>query len=244
MEYKNINFEIKHVDLDTGIIEGYGNVFNVKDLVNDITAPGAFAKSIEAHKQSGTAPVMLWQHDPNKVIGVWTDISEDEKGLKLRGQLVKGIQLADEAMLLLKAKALNGLSIGYRVKDSEYDRTQKATILKEVDLHEVSVVTFPANTSSRIERVKAALNTDELPSIRDVEQCLREMGFSSKSAKTIVKYGYDALINEEKTDEFVTINTEANQTASTDAKSNVQSDTSNGHQDQLKELLDLLNPTR
>ena len=95
---------------DDGTIEGYGSVFNVVDDWGDIIVPGAFAATLAAHKAAGTMPAMLWQHRDAEPIGVWTDMVEDSRGLRVKGRLVLEAPRGKEAHALLKAGALNGLS--------------------------------------------------------------------------------------------------------------------------------------
>lgn len=169
---------------DDGTIEGYGSVFGVRDNWDDIIAKGAFAASLAAHKAAGTMPAMLWQHSSEAPIGVWTDMVEDDKGLYIKGQLVMDTVRGKEAHALLKAGAINGLSIGFMSKQWAYDRDTDVRTLTEVDLWEVSLVTFPANEKARVTNVKAS--PDELATPKDAERILREAGFSKSDATAIV----------------------------------------------------------
>lgn len=179
LDHYDMPVEIKLLD-DTGTIEGYGSIFGQVDSVNDIVAKGAFEDSIRLHKAEGTAPKLLWQHDPSKPCGVWTDFAEDSKGLHLRGKLLTETQLGREAHEYVKAKAVTGLSIGFRTKRYEYQTDSDIRVLTEVDLWEVSLVTFPALRSAGITAVKSALTE------RRVEEILRDVGFSQKQAKAMV----------------------------------------------------------
>lgn len=170
---------------DDGLIEGYGSVFNVVDSYDDIIAKGAFLNSIAEHKAAGTMPAMLWQHDSDKPIGIWTEISEDGKGLKLKGQLALETALGKEAHALLKMGALNGLSIGFMSRKSMYDEMTDVRTLLEVELWEVSLVTFPANTAARITNVKN-VDVNKITSIRQAEKELRDAGFSVDVAKGVI----------------------------------------------------------
>lgn len=131
---------------------GYGAHFNNVDSYGDIIVPGAFAKTIEKHKAAGTMPAMLWNHDAYAMpIGRWDYLVEDENGLKASGAFVP-TQAGNDAYLVVKAQAVTGLSIGYVVTGFELDgKTRRIT---EVELFEISVVTFPANDLARIEDVK------------------------------------------------------------------------------------------
>lgn len=166
---------------EDGSIEGYGSVFGVVDDWGDIIAPGAFAATLAAHKAAGTMPAMLWQHRDAEPIGVWTEMVEDARGLRVKGQLVLESPRGKEAYALLKAGALNGLSIGFIARKWSWDNTTDIRTLQEVDLWEVSPVTFPANSLARVDNVKStgqAINT-----IRDAERALRDAGLSAEQAK-------------------------------------------------------------
>jgi HK97 family phage prohead protease len=170
---------------DDGTIEGYGSVFNVVDNYDDVIAKGAFVKSLADHKAAGTMPAMLWQHDADKPIGIWTEMVEDAKGLRLKGQLALETRLGKEAQSLLKMGALNGLSIGFMSRQWAYDRDTEIRTLTEVDLWEVSLVTFPANTSARVTSVKAA-DAGQIKTVRQAEKALRDAGFSDDAARAFV----------------------------------------------------------
>ena len=169
---------------DDGTIEGYGSVFNVVDDWGDIIAPGAFAATLAAHKAAGTMPAMLWQHRDAEPIGVWTDMVEDSRGLRVKGRLVLEAPRGKEAHALLKAGALNGLSIGFISRKWSWDDTTDVRTLQEVDLWEVSPVTFPANGLARVDSVKSA--GQAITTIRDAERALRDAGLSAEQAKALV----------------------------------------------------------
>jgi HK97 family phage prohead protease len=103
-------------------------------------------------------------HDPTQPIGIWQSIREDGNGLHVEGRLALRTQKGGEAYELLKLGALTGLSIGYRVVASQIDAKRKARILTDVDLFEISLVTFPANEAARVSEVKVGR---QRPSIGD-----------------------------------------------------------------------------
>jgi HK97 family phage prohead protease len=168
---------------DDGTVEGYGSVFGVRDNCDDVIAKGAFIQSLKDHKAAGTMPAMLWQHDADKPIGVWTEMVEDEKGLRIKGQLAMETVKGKEAHALLKMGAINGLSIGFMSKQWAYDRETEVRTLTEIDLWEVSLVTFPANEKARVTNVKSA---DEMATPKDAEKALRDAGFSKSDATAFV----------------------------------------------------------
>jgi HK97 family phage prohead protease len=177
-------FEVRETSAD-GTVEGYGSVFNVTDSYDDVVAPGAFLASIKAHKAAGTMPAMLWQHEGDEPIGVWDDCTEDGKGLKVRGRLALDTARGKEAQALLKMGAINGLSIGFMSKEWSYSEETDIRTLTEIDLWEVSLVTFPANPKARITSVKSA-DVAAITTIRQAEKALRDAGFSDDAAVAFI----------------------------------------------------------
>lgn len=170
---------------DDGVIEGYGSVFNSVDAYDDTIAAGAFTASLKAHKAAGTMPAMLWQHDADDPIGIWTEMVEDAKGLRVKGQLCLETSCGKEAHALLKMGAITGLSIGFISKQWTYDRETDIRTITELDLWEVSLVTFPANEAARVTGVKAAA-VGSIKTIRQAEQALRDAGLSADAAKALI----------------------------------------------------------
>jgi HK97 family phage prohead protease len=187
MERKNLNIdaELKAVkeDGDIGYIQGYGSVFGNVDSYGDIVVKGSFVKSIEKKM-----PALLLQHNPADVVGVWKVAKEDKNGLYLEGELNLKVQKARENYELLKQGALKGMSIGFSTVDSEYNQEGKR-LIKEVDLWEVSIVTFPANVAAQINGVKSL----EQISKRELEAILRDAGLSISQAKAFIAEGYKAI---------------------------------------------------
>lgn len=138
-----------------GAIEGYGSVFGLLDRGGDIMLPGAFKASLAEWRKKKSFPPMLWQHDPWTPVGVWTDLVEDDKGLKVYGQLVLEVGQAKDARALIQAGAVKGLSIGYRTVDYDIDRNTGARRLKKVELWEISLVTFPMLPEAQISGMKS-----------------------------------------------------------------------------------------
>lgn len=190
-EIKQFTFEDIEVkeDGDTRTVEGYASVFNNVDSYKDIVLPGAFAKTL---KKKRTIP-MLWQHDSDEVVGVWSELEERDRGLYVKGSIVD-TSMGLDAYKLLKAGAITGMSIGYSTKQYEIDTEKNVRKLMELDLYEVSLVTFPANEKAQITRVKS-LNGAYMTE-REFEEFLRDVGeLSQKEAKIVVSQGYKALLN-------------------------------------------------
>lgn len=175
--------EIKAVG-DSGEFEGYGSVFAVVDSYGEVVDKGAFTESLKQHGM----PALLWQHRGSEPIGIYMEAYEDERGLRVKGQLNLDVQQGREAHALLKQGALKGLSIGFATQVEELNRDTGIRHLKKVRLYEVSLVTFPANDKANVDAVKAAPE-----SVRDFEGFLREGGFNGEDAKIIVSHGFKAL---------------------------------------------------
>lgn len=159
---------------DSGIVEGYGSVFGVKDSYDDVILPGAFAASLASHRAANTMPAMLWQHDPSEPIGIWSEMVEDERGLRVKGQFALETVRGREAFSLLKLGALNGLSIGFVATAKSYNDRNGTRMISAIDLWGVSLVTFPANGSARVDGIKSADGISALEKPSDAERWLRE----------------------------------------------------------------------
>ena len=186
-EIKKLTFhsEVKAND-DKGTFTGYGSIFGNEDQGSDIMQKGAFTKSLEQRPASKVK--LLYQHKTDEPIGIFETMYEDEKGLFVKGRLAMGTQKGREAYELLKMGALDGMSIGFRADPDKqgYNENKRGTrTLKEVDLMEISLVTFPMNERALIENVKASQK-----SIREWEKILREVGSLSR---TEAKIGAKAL---------------------------------------------------
>lgn len=192
---KDFALEIKSAE-DDGTFQGYASVFGNVDSYGDICVAGCFGPSLAKHRREGTKPLLLWQHDPAKPIGVWEDLTEDGKGLRGTGRLLKGVRQAEEALILLKAGALRGLSIGYREVSAQPDGNHRK--LLELDLIEASIVSFPANRRASVTAIKsdsdnflllqARLLAGEPPSDRELEKGVRDaFGLTNSQAERAVR---------------------------------------------------------
>lgn len=178
---------------ETGEFEGYASTFGGEpDSYGDVIAPGAYTDSLAEHAAKGTMPKMFWQHDSREPIGKWLAAQEDAKGLLMRGKLNMGVQRAKEAYALLKEEDIDGLSIGYRIKEYSVDTETQVWTLERLDLFEVSVVSIGANENATISSVKAAKAHHELTEMlkagdrlteRQFELWLKGFGFSNAQAE-------------------------------------------------------------
>jgi HK97 family phage prohead protease len=137
-----------------GSFEGYASVFGAEDQGRDVVMPGAFRVSLA---RAGAAKVrMLFQHDPAQPVGVWDEIREDARGLYVRGRLTLEVARAGEILALMREGALDGLSIGFRARKAVRDARSGLRRLYEIDLWEISIVTFPMLPDARVSAVKSA----------------------------------------------------------------------------------------
>lgn len=220
-EYAESFFEIKDGVSDEGVFSGLGTVFDDKpddSFMRDVIKPGAFQNTIRRGGRNGNGIVMLSQHgrfDLNP-IGIWANVAETARGLDLQGELItdgskhavngKGTQLANETHVLMKSKALRGLSIGFDFpRDNktgdikkgviEFDRKKNIRIINEVVLWEVSPVTFPAKRNANIGNVKSIF---EAKTERELESALKEYGISRTDAGHLVRLCKSNLLRESK----------------------------------------------
>lgn len=198
MEKKSFDFDVKSVD-DSGTFTGYGSVFGNVDGGNEVVVKGAFTKSLVARAAKGRKLPILWQHRSGEPIGVYESVKEDDHGLLMSGRLlISDVQRAKEAYALLKAGAVTGMSIGYGVLDDHVDSKTRVRYLKELQLEETSIVTFPMNDAARIEVVKSMdhiLKAGRMPSLPEFEDFLCEAGFSKTQAKAVAGKGLRHLLD-------------------------------------------------
>lgn len=177
MDHKHLNLSETEIKMGAeGGLEfaGYASVFGGVDAYGDTIIAGAYKNTLNNRQR----PVQLrWNHY-GPVIGKFTEMYEDEKGLYVKGELTKGHSVAEDTAALLRHQAISGLSIGYVVKD--YAENGVIRELKEIELHEISVVETPADTAAQISSVKSAER------LKDVEQFLRQKGLTQAEATATV----------------------------------------------------------
>jgi uncharacterized protein len=183
--------DLKSVRED-GVFEGYASLFHREDLGRDMMLPGAFANSVRQRGASGIK--MLFQHDPAEPIGTWEEIREDGKGLFVRGRLTTAIAKARDVLELMRAGALDGLSIGFKAIRGRRDARSGIRRLQQVDLWEISVVTFPMLPDARVANVKQLAFAAGLPTERQFERWLtRDAGLTRMEARAVVRHGLPGL---------------------------------------------------
>lgn len=175
---------------EDGAFSGYASLFGRVDLAKDVVERGAFAASLKRRGAGGIR--MLFQHDPAEPIGIWTELREDSRGLFVRGRLATDVARAREVLALMRAKALDGLSIGFRTVRARADAATGVRRILEADLWEISVVTFPMLPEARIAQVKG-----RLPTVREFERWLtRDAGLTRSDARMVIARGFASLIRE------------------------------------------------
>lgn len=190
-EVKFTHLDLKGVEVD-GSFSGYASLFHREDLAGDVVMPGAFVDSL---RQRGTAGIkLLFQHDANQPIGVWTILREDARGLYVEGRLMPEVAKAREVHALMRAGALDGLSIGFRTVKGRRDRKTGLRHLEKIDLWEISVVTFPLLPEARIAAMKASPFAGALPTEREFERWLtRDAGLKRAEARALMCAGFKGL---------------------------------------------------
>ncbi|MEM9871738.1 MAG: HK97 family phage prohead protease [Pseudomonadota bacterium] len=157
---------------DGHVIEGYASLFGACDQGGDVVRKGSYAASLKQLAEDGRRIKMLWQHDPAQPIGVWDEVREDAKGLWVKGRLLPEVAKGREAAELIAAGAIDGLSIGYRtLKAAKNDKGQR--VLTELELWEVSLVTFPMLPSARVAGKSEANALEADAALRDMAAALR-----------------------------------------------------------------------
>jgi uncharacterized protein len=194
-ELKFTALDLKAVEAD-GTFSGYASLFNVEDLGRDIVLPGAFRDSLAARGPAGIK--MLFQHRPEEPIGVWEQLKEDARGLYAKGRLMLDVARARETLSLMRAGALDGLSIGFRAVVGHRDNKSGVRRLGKVDLWEISVVTFPLLPDARVAHVKARPFAGRLPTEREFERWLtQDAGLSRSQARGVLRHGFKGLITQD-----------------------------------------------
>lgn len=170
-EVKFAPLDLKRVSTD-GVFSGYASIFGKEDMGRDMVMRGAFAESLRKRSASGIK--LLFQHDPNEPIGVWLDVREDAKGLWVRGRLMNDVARAREVLSLMRAGALDGLSIGFKTVSGRRDPKTGVRRLHKIDLWEISVVTFPMLPEARVEAVKRRMSGEGVgPRLEEMTRMLR-----------------------------------------------------------------------
>lgn len=181
--------EIKSLD-EGGQFEGYASVFGVQDSDGDVIVKGAFERSLQGYQERGKYPKMLWQHNPTQIVGKWMEMREDERGLWVKGTLILDVEKGREAYALMKAGELDAMSVGFNISEATAG-DMRGRVIEEIDLWEVSLVTWGANPDALVTNVKS-IDTE-----RNFERFLRDAGFSRKQSQAITAKGFRAAMSDQ-----------------------------------------------
>lgn len=186
VEYITVPLQVK--SLESGQFEGYGSTFGNIDLGGDVVMKGAFRKSLQRWKAESDWPQMFWMHKPDQIPGKWLDMSEDSKGLKVKGELLP-TTIGNDVKILMGAKAVKALSIGFSLDDQDsYEFRDGVRLLHEINLWEVSPVSMPMNPKAKINAVKALLHKNGVGLTefkRQLEQWFRDQGLTKSQCVTL-----------------------------------------------------------
>ncbi|MGE0764890.1 MAG: HK97 family phage prohead protease [Hyphomicrobiaceae bacterium] len=177
---------------DDGVFEGYASLFDAEDLGRDVIAPGAFRESLARKGPQGIR--LLFQHRPEEPIGIWEELKEDRRGLFARGRLATDVGRAREVLSLMRAGAIDGLSIGFRALEAHRDRARGVRRIAKADLWEISIVTFPMLPGARIRAVKHRPFASATPTGRELERWLtQDAGLTRSEARALLRHGLKGL---------------------------------------------------
>ena len=185
MEFFDTSLELKFA-ADQGSVRGYGAVFANRDRGGDRIVAGAFTESIAVRPKLP----MLFEH--REVVGVWTELREDQKGLYVAGKISDTAQGRDARTLAVDG-AITGLSIGYRVAADGADYDHTGRVLKKLDVHEISLTALPMNDLARIASAKSLLARGEIPDTATLELLLQSAGFTRRQVKRFMDKGRAGL---------------------------------------------------
>ncbi len=149
LEHKYARIGAGEVTAEGTTVSGYASLFGTPDQGGDVVQPGAYGASLARLSAAGGRVRMLWQHDPAQPIGVWDEVREDARGLWVKGRILPEVARGREAAALIAAGAIDGLSIGYRTRRAVKDDRGRR-LLSELELWEVSLVTFPMLPEARV----------------------------------------------------------------------------------------------
>jgi HK97 family phage prohead protease len=194
MDYAH-SIEFKFANVEAGKVSGYASIFGNVDQGSDVIEAGAFAGTIMGRDR---LPML---HEHRDTVGTWHSFREDAKGLLVEGR-ISNTQLGRDVRTLAKDGAIGGLSIGYIVKDADY-QSDGVRVIREVDLVEVSLTTFPMNQLAQLTSAKSALARGDIPRLSELEYLLRQSGLSRRQAKRLLRHGYSGLSNEHTAAELI-----------------------------------------
>ena len=124
------NFKIKQLgeDSDSVIIEGFANTTD-KDRTGDVVLQEAWTKGgLDNYLNN---PIVLAYHDHTQPIGEVTEYDVSNKGLHVGAEITKS---AGKVYNLIKEGVLKAFSIGFRIKDADYDDEHDIFLIKDLEM--------------------------------------------------------------------------------------------------------------
>jgi len=169
---------------DNGMFSGYASVFGGIDSFGDTIMKGAFTDTIA---DAARMPLMLYGHQSSNVIGKWLRLEEDDTGLYVEGEFTPNHSMADDVRASMLHGAIDGMSIGFRIPESGSEELEDGgKRITKIDLVEVSVVGFPADSSARVAQVRMSDEIKNIESIREAERFLRDADLPISMAKAFI----------------------------------------------------------
>lgn len=195
-ELKLVHSELKALNEEKGMVEGYASVFGSIDSVGDTIDPSAYNNIL------GSMPKMFFNHDTTDVpIGKWTEMSVDDKGLKVKGLLNLELEDAQKIYSAIKFGSLNGLSVHLMFTDDDIEVNKKdgTRIIKNVvRMPEISIVGIPCEQKAQLTSYKSF---ETIASVRDLEKALRDLGASQKESMTLISQAKKIFASQSDSDE-------------------------------------------
>lgn len=181
--------QVKFAGPETLTFSGYASVFGGVDSYNDTIVRGAYSGVLERMRSGEEQmPKMFVNHRSWTIPpGKWVSLEEDEYGLKVEGEFTPGNQEGKDVRAALQHGTVDGLSIGFMMGEFEMteDDGKEIRVIKTIkSLPEISVVTYPADDSARVDLSSVKNSLDNIETLKDLENFLREVGGFSKSLAT------------------------------------------------------------
>ena len=162
---------------ETLTIKGYANTVS-KDRTGDVIVKEAWTKGgMDDYLKN---PIILAFHDYSRPVGTTVDYNVTDKGLEIVAEISKA---AGEVYNLIKDGVLKTFSVGFSIKDADYEKDVDTFFIKDLSLYEISVVSVPANQDSTFSLAKSFENVDEYNSFKQSYEIVEAKEDSKKEEK-------------------------------------------------------------